>query len=118
MKAATTTTRTLAANRANTSGHSLASGGACAISTQFSPNTTPEPTVSHATLVVNRCDVTSSSVASRLTNTTAVSASTTPTAAIAPGRSPRARPTPTGIAATRIAVNGDTTEIGPVPSAA
>ena len=59
-----------------------------------------------------------SSVVSRLTNTTAISASTTPTPASALGRSPNARPTPTGSPATRIAVNGDTTEMGPEPSAA
>ena len=113
-----TNTSRLAAIRANTSGHSPASCGAWAINTKFSPNATPAPTVNQATFVVNLCGVTSSSVASRLTSTTATSASTTPTPAIAPGRSPSARPTPTGIAATRIAVSGDTTEIGPAPNAA
>ena len=113
-----TSTSRLAASRANTNGHSSASGGACAINTKFSPNATPAPTVSQATFFVNRCGVTSSSVASRLTRTTAASASTTPTPATAPGRSPSARPTPTGIPATRIAVSGETTEIGPAPNAA
>ena len=111
-------TSTLAERRANTSGHRLASTGAWAISTKFNPNATPDPTVNHATLAVNLCGVTSSSVASRLTSTTAINASTTPTPATTPGRSPIARPAPTGIAATRIAVSGDTTEIGPDPSAA
>ena len=59
-----------------------------AISTKFSPNATPEPTVSHATFAVNLCGVTSSSVASRLTSTTAINASTTPT------RRDRPRPLP------------------------
>ena len=44
-----TTTSTLADSRANTSGHSPPRPGACAISTKFSPNARPEPTVSHAT---------------------------------------------------------------------
>ena len=60
---------------ANTSGHSLASTGTWSSSTKFSPNATPEPTVSQATFAVNWCGVTSSSVASRLTSTTATSAS-------------------------------------------
>ena len=68
--------------------------------------------------MVKRWGRTSSSEASRLTNTTATSASTTPTPASALGLSPNARPTPTGSPATRIAVNGDTTEMGPAPSAA
>ena len=108
----------MAANRANTNGHRFASGGACAINTKFDPNATPAPTVSQATFVVKRCGVSSLSVVSRLTRTTATSARITPKPAIAAGRSPSARPTPTGIAATRIAVSGDTTEIGPDPNAA
>ena len=36
-----------------------------------------------------------------------------PTTAMPVGRSPSATPTPTGTAETRIAVSGDTTEIGP-----
>src|SRR6476659_8228448 len=88
------------------------------MSTKFSPNARPEPTVSHATVTVNLCGVTSSSVASRETRTTAINASTTPMPAMNPGRSPITRPTPTGTAATRTAVSGDTTEIGPDPNAA
>src|SRR5271166_3481555 len=88
------------------------------MSTKFSPNATPEPTVSAATLFVNRCGVTSSSVACRLTSTTATIASATPATATTPGRSPRATPTPTGTAAVSTAVSGETTEIGPAPSAA
>jgi hypothetical protein len=45
-------------------------------------------------------------------------ASTTPTEAAWPGRSPSAIPTATGTAALSTPANGATTEIGPEPSAA
>src|SRR5580693_97156 len=80
------------------------------MSAKFSPNATPEPIVSKATVVVNRCGVTSSSVASRLTSTTATIASGMPATANTPGRSPMAMPTPTGTAAVSTAVSGETTE--------
>ena len=41
-----------------------------------------------------------------------------PTTAMPVGRSPNATPTLTGTAETSTAVNGDTTEMGPAPSAA
>src|SRR3984893_17700927 len=88
------------------------------MSTKFSPNPTPEPIVNKATAVVNRCGVTSSLVALPLTSTTATIASTTPTAATTPGRSPMAMPIATGTAAVSTAVSGETTEIGPAPRAA
>jgi hypothetical protein len=45
-------------------------------------------------------------------------ASTTPTDAVWPGRSPKATPAATGTAALSTAASGETTEIGPAPSAA
>ena len=109
---------TLAEIRPNTSGHRCASWGTWSSSTKFSPNASPDPTVNHATAGVNRCGVTSSSLASRLTRNTASSATTMPTSAGGPGCSPCAIPNATGTPATRIAVSGDTTEIGPLASAA
>ena len=84
----------------------------------MSPIAEPARSVSHATFGVNRYGVTPWAVASRLTSMTAMRASTTPTEAPGPGRSPRATPTATGTAALRTAANGETTEIGPAPSAA
>ena len=74
-------------------------------------------TVSHATFGVNSNGA-PSTVASRLTSITATMASTTPTDAAWPGRSPSAIPTATGTAALSTPANGATTEIGPEPSAA
>jgi hypothetical protein len=59
---------------------------------EVQPERQSEPTVSQATFVVNRCGLVSSSVASWLTNTTAINASPTPTAASCPGRSPQHDP--------------------------
>src|SRR6516225_1986262 len=84
----------------------------------FSPIADPARTVSQATFGVNRYGVPPSTVASRLTSITATRASTTPTEAAGPGRSPMATPTATGTAALSTAANGETTEIGPAPSAA
>jgi hypothetical protein len=74
--------------------------------------------VSQATFGVNRYGVGPSTVASRLTSITATRASTTPADAACPGRSPRATPTAIATAAFSTAANGETTEIGPAPSAA
>jgi hypothetical protein len=46
-------TSMLADIRANIGGHSAASTGASRITTNVSPNATPDPTVNHATFLVN-----------------------------------------------------------------
>src|SRR3984885_6551550 len=112
-------TSTVAAARAKNSGQSRHSTGAWCSSTKSSPNATPEPTVSQATLLVNRWVRTSRSAGdSRLTRITANIASTTPTDAVSPGRSPSATPTATGTAALNTAANGEITEIGPLLTSA
>src|SRR6202044_1310571 len=119
LTAATASTSTVAAARAKNSGQSRHSTGAWCSSTKSSPNATPEPTVSQATLLVNRWVRTSRSAGdSRLTRITANIASTTPTDAVSPGRSPTATPTATGTAALSTAASGETTEIGPGLTAA
>src|SRR6202035_2369309 len=119
LTAATASTSTVAAARAKNSGHIRHTTGAWCSSTKSSPNATPDPTVSQATLLVNLCVRTSSSSGdSRLTRITANIANTTPTDAVLPGRSPSATPTATGTAALSTAANGEITEIGPVLTAA
>ena len=85
--------------------------------TKFNPNASPDPTVSHATVLVNG-RAAPGSPASRLTRNTVSTATMMPILATSAGRSPRLRPTATGTPATRMAVSGDTTEIGPAPNAA
>src|ERR1700677_4600208 len=119
VNAATANTSTVAAARAKNSGHSRHTTGAWWSSTKSSPNATPDPTVSQATLLVNLCVRTSSSSGdSRLTRITANIATTTPADAISPGRSPSATPTATGTAALSTAASGETTEIRPALTAA
>src|SRR5271168_1134114 len=103
LTAATASTSTVAAARAKNSGHIRHTTGAWCSSTKSSPNATPDPTVSQATLLVNLCVRTSSSSGdSRLTRITANIANTTPT----------------GTAALSTAASGETTEIGPALTAA
>src|SRR5947209_20423375 len=119
LAAATAITRTVAAARAKNSGHIRHTTGAWCSRTKSSPKATPDPIVNQATLLVNLWVRTSTSSGdSRLTMVTASIANTTPTDALAPGRSPSATPTATGTAALRTAASGDTNEMGPALTAA
>src|ERR1700730_11359299 len=113
LTAATASTSTVAAARAKNSGHIRHTTGAWCSSTKSSPNATPDPTVSQATLLVNLCVRTSSSSGdSRLTRITANIANTTPTDAVSPGLSPSATPTATGTAALSTAASGESSDMG------
>ena len=117
--AAMTNTTAVADSRANTSGHSSALLGRLCRNTKFSPNADPasqrEPGHLRGEPIRRYVLVRS---ASRLTSMTATRASTTPKRRRLPGPLPMATPTATGTAALSTAVSGETTEIGPAPSAA
>ena len=110
---------TVAAHLPNTSGHSFASTGTWSISdkvhSECHAGSDGQPR--HLRGEPVRCDV----PVGRLTTDQRHRDQRQHNAAPSPpgpGRSPIAMPTPTGIPATKIAVSGDTTEIGPEPSAA